>query len=486
MINNNQLNPAKIHSFFKSYDVRGTTPAITKELFYWIGYGIITQVFLPENKPTTINLCHDTRLTSPEFFKAFYNGVKDAGGDVIALGISSSDFLYAACQVNGLPGAIITASHNPKDDNGVKIVKEGSTMLGLSEGLDKVRDFVIENINKEIDTTNWTDPEIDKIEKVKIWDYFENKIKEIGKIEKVNNILKSRNQTLKIAVDSGNAMGGWVMEKIKNLYSNIHFVPLFWELDGNYPNHEANPQDFKNLQDLQKTVLENSDISFGFAFDGDADRVFFIDEKAKVVQGDFLVSLFASSLLKEYYLNPDPNYNSAIVYIQPGSRCVLETIAENDGIAIPAKQGHTHIKAAMQKFKAIYGGEFSGHHYFADFSFMDSGILAAVLMIKIIVESNKSIQETFAKLDKSYFISDLVSFKIPENKTFEDLKKTCYKNFSDATFSQYDGISVFYPDWKFSIRPSGTEPVVRLILETRGKDLRQEKIKLIEKYLFEK
>lgn len=472
-----------VSKFFKSYDVRGSSPEITKELFYWIGYGVISQVFKPEGLPTKINLCRDTRLTSPEFFKAFYNGVKDAGGEAVILGLASSDFLYAACQVNQLPGAIITASHNPKDDNGVKIVKQGSTMLGLSEGLDKVRDFVIEKIDTDLATDNWLEPEVDEVEKSKIWNYFEAKIKEIGKVDKVNQILKSQNKKLKIAVDSGNAMGGWIMEKVKNIYSNIEFVPLYWELDGNYPNHEANPQEFENLQDLQKTVLENSDVEFGFAFDGDADRVFFIDEQAKVVQGDFLVSFFASSLLKEYYENPTQDLNPAIVYIQPGSRCVAESILESDGIAIPAKQGHTHIKAAMQKFKAIYGGEFSGHHYFAQFGFMDSGILAAVLMIKIIVESDKSIQEIFTKLNQNYFISDLLSFKIPTGKTFADLKQLCFENFAEASFSEYDGISVFYPDWKFSMRPSGTEPVVRFILETRGKDTRQAKLELVKRGL---
>jgi phosphomannomutase len=472
-----------INKFFKSYDVRGTTPEITKELFYWIGYGIISQVLKPEGFQTKVNLCHDTRLTSPEFFKAFYNGILDAGGEVVPLGLASSDFLYAACQFNNLPGAIITASHNPKNDNGVKIVKHGSTMLGLSEGLDKVRDFVIQNIDKTIDFEKWKNIKIDETEKESVWKYFEEKIKTIGKIEKVNQILKNQNKKLKIAVDAGNAMGGWVMQRVKNFYSNIEFVPLYWDLDGNYPNHEANPQDFENLKDLQKTILENADINYGFAFDGDADRVFFLDEEANIVQGDFLVAFFASSLLKEYYQEPNNNLNPAIVYIQPGSRCVPEAIAQNDGIAIPAKQGHTHIKAKMQEFKAIYGGEFSGHHYFADFGFMDSGVLAAVLMIKIVVESNKSIKDIFSVLNKNYFISDLFSFRIPEGKTFEDFKNICYKNFSDAVISEFDGISVIYPDWKFSMRPSGTEPVVRFILECKAKDLRQEKMQMVKDIL---
>jgi phosphomannomutase len=477
------MNMIDINKFFKSFDVRGTYPEISKELFYWIGYGLVSEVLIPENLPTTVNLCRDTRITGPEFYKAFYNGIINAGGKVNPLDLATSDFLYAACQVTNTPGAIITASHNPKDDNGVKIVKEGSTMLGLNQGLSKVRDFVVTKIEQELDDSNWLDPELNENLKEEVWQYLKSKIYEIGKIDKINGILKDKNKKIKIAVDAGNAMGGWIMQKVKDFYPNIEFVDLFWELDGNYPNHSANPQDFKNLKDLQKTIVENDDVSFGFAFDGDADRVFFVDEKAEVVQGDFLVSFFAQSLLKDYHNASNSDFNPAVVYIQPGSRCVPESIALADGIAIPAKQGHTHIKAAMQNYKAIYGGEFSGHHYFADFGFMDSGILAAVLMIKIVIESDKTINEIFKPLNSLYFISDLHNFVIPEGKTFQDFKEIIYKNFSDGIISEFDGISVFYPSWKFSMRPSGTEPVVRFILETRNENKTKEALLVVKQIL---
>jgi phosphomannomutase len=474
--------PAK---FFKSYDIRGTYPEITPEVFYLAGKGLVLEVLQKENLPTKVAVCHDTRLTSELFYKALIRGILDGGGEVIPLGIASSDFLYAASQYNNIPGAIITASHNPKDDNGVKIVKHGSTMLGMDEGLGKVRDYVVANFDTvNIDFESLEMPVLDENNKNEVIKYFKSKIEEIGKISEVESLLAGRNQKIKIAVDAGNAMGGWIMNILKDMYKQVEFIPLYWELDGNYPNHPANPQEFENLKDLQKVVTEDSEIAFGFAFDGDADRVGFIDEKAEVIQGDFLAAFFASTLLEDYRKKPDPRFTPSVVYITPGSMCVPESIAIAGGVAVPSKQGHTYIKARMQEFKAIYGGEFSGHHYFADFGYMDSGVLTAVLMIKIFVMSGKSLSETFKYLNESYFISNLVSFKIPDGETFETLKIKAKENFADSNgFSEYDGLAVYYSNWKFSMRPSGTEPVVRMILETKFKNETAEKMALVKKVL---
>jgi phosphomannomutase len=470
------------NKFFKAYDVRGTWPEITPELFYWIGFGLISEVLQKENLSTKINLAHDIRYSSEDLYKAFYNGVLDAGGSVIPLGLASSDFLYAACQVFDNPGGIITASHNPKDDNGVKIVKGEANMLGLGHGLEKIRDFVVQKIkiSEPINSENWLEPKTDEVAKSKVMDYFRQKLEQIGQISQINKTLKSQNRKIKIAVDTGNAMGGFVMPIIKQMYENIEFVEMFWEMDGNFPNHPADPQKFENLKDLQEVILTDKKVEFGMAFDGDADRVFFVDDNAKVVQGDFLVAFFAQSLLREFHKNPNPKFNPAVVYIQPGSRCVPEIIAENEGIAIPAEQGHASIKTAMSDHKAIYGGEFSGHHYFSDFGFMDSGIIAAVLMIKIVVLENRKISDIFANLNQTYFISDLQALKIPANQTFEDFKNKIKAHFRDANrISEFDGISVFYPTWKFSMRSSNTEPVVRFILESRFENIVAQKLELV-------
>jgi len=478
-------NTSKIFSYFKQFDFRGTVPDITPEIFYWIGFGLIQKVCKPENLPLEINICHDTRYSSPDFYQAVYNGILDAGGTPKALGISSSDFLYASCQVTNTAGIMITASHNPKDDNGAKIVKTGSTMLGLGQGLDKIRDFVIQKIETEkVAIENFKEVKSDSDLKAKVMDYFEKKILKIGNIESVNQLLKKQGRKIKIAVDAGNGMGGWIMKILQKMYTEVEFVDLFWELDGNFPNHPANPQEFETLKDLQEVILTDKDVEFGFAFDGDADRVFFVDEKAKVIQGDFLVAEFAKQFLKQFYKNSTSDQGKpAIVYLQPGSKVVPETIQEMDGIAVPSQQGHTHIKSNMGEFGALYGGEFSGHHYFADFGNMDSGVLAAVLMIKLIVESKRNLSEIFYKYHQKYFISDLVSFKIPAGKTFEDLKQNIYRDFPEANFSTFDGLAVYLLDWKFSMRPSGTEPVVRMILETYYQDKIEQKMNLVKKSL---
>jgi phosphomannomutase len=467
--------------FFKAYDMRGTVPELTAEIYYWTGFGLVTQVLIPENLPTEVNVMLDCRYSSPEFYDVFCKGIVDAGGKPQPLGLGSSDMLYGSCQVTNTPGAIITASHNPKDDNGVKILKIGSTMLGMDEGLDKVQKFVVEKMKTESKIDFESKPKTaDNIElRKQVIEFFVDKVKSIGDIANVDKILSSGNKKLRVAVDAGNGMGGLVMDLISKLYTNIEFVPLYWELDGNYPNHPADPQNFENLKTLQQTIIDQK-LDFGFAFDGDADRVFFVDEYAQVINGDFLCAFFAKTLLEKQNQNPDPNYNSAVVYLQPGSRCVPEIIAETDGVAVPSMQGHTKIKAQMQKYKAIYGGEFSGHHYFADFGYLDSGVMAAVIMIKILTEQNKKVSEVFEKLNKSYFISDLVNLSIPDGDNFENWKARIKEGFLDAAISEFDGISVFYEDWKFSMRPSNTEPKVRFILETRIVNTVKEKLALVK------
>ncbi len=466
---------------FKAYDIRGTYPELNEKVYYWAGFGIVKEVLIPEGLPTRVNLVHDARYTSAKFFKALYNGIKDAGGQPVALGLGTTDFMYASTQVTGTPGIIVTASHNPKDDNGMKIVKQGSEMLGLESGLAKVRDFAVPKIEQDLDMSEWVEPKFDTDLKTKVEAYFMEKIFTIGQIAEVNKTLQAQNKTLNIAVDCGNGMGGWIMEKVKDIYTNINFVPLFWELNGNFPNHPADPQNLENLKDISSTIRSRHDVSFGIAFDGDADRAYAIDENGHPVQGDFLVAYFSKALLQRQAKNPNPDFDLAAVYLQPGSRCVVETIAENDGIAIPSRQGHTYIKAQMTKYRAVYGGEFSGHHYFGEFGFMDSGILAMVLFISLIVENGGQVSDLFKTLDKTYFISPLMNPSLPEGETFEDIKVKIKSAFKDAVISELDGISVFYPDWKFNMRPSNTEPVVRFILETRCSDTLDEKVELVRR-----
>ncbi|MEM1312645.1 MAG: hypothetical protein AAGF07_04240 [Patescibacteria group bacterium] len=466
------------YNLFKAYDIRGTYPEIDSKVYYWAGYGLVEKILKPESLPLTVNICHDCRYTSPEFYKAFYNGVKNAGGEPVALGLASTDFMYASSILTNTPGAVITASHNPKDDNGVKIVKKAPQMLGLKDGLDKVREFVLSVIETEdMNEQKWIDPIEDTNLRSKVLDFFVGKYKELGETEHIDSVLTRQNKKLKICVDAGNGMGGFVMQNLKSIYKNVEFIPLYWQPDGNYPNHPADPQNLDNLKDLQASIRENQ-ADFGVAFDGDADRAFFVDENTKPIQGDYLVALFAKYMLNNY--TADTALNKAVVYCQPGSRCAPEIIAENEGVAIPSKQGHTYIKSEMQKYKAIYGGEFSGHHYFGDFGYMDAGYLAMALFIKIVVNSGKTTSQAFEKIEQTYHISELMNLKISEGDSFDVWKTKLKTAFADASISELDGISVFYPDWKFSMRASNTEPLVRFILETKIENKVAEKVSLVK------
>jgi phosphomannomutase len=464
-------------SLFKAYDVRGTTPLINEKVYYLTGYSFVKNILKNENLPLSVIIGRDVRISSPKFCDVLIQGVRDAGAEAIYIGECTTDAIYAAALNFECSACMVTASHNPKDDNGIKIVKKVPQMLGLEDGLATVRDTVLSVIDgMELPMIRVT--EVDELARKKTIEYFVSKIKEVGSSDLINGTIKLQNQKLKIAVDCGNGMGGFIMPYIAEIYPDIEFVPLFWDLDGNFPNHPADPQDINNLMDLKKVILEQM-CDFGIAFDGDGDRAFFVDESGEPVSGDFLVALFAESMLQEKKKGNFKEFDNAIVYLQPGSRLSIDVITENDGVAIPSKQGHTFIKAAVAKYRAMYGGEFSGHHYFGQFGSMDSGAIAAALMIKIYVEREMPFSKLFARYGQEYFISELMNLKIPEGVTFADIRDKMVDFFEYARVSELDGISVFYPDWKFSMRPSNTEPLVRFILETTGSDSVQEKVGLV-------
>jgi phosphomannomutase len=471
--------------FFKAYDVRGSVPlGLEAKLFYLSGKGLVEVILKAENRPTTVVMCHDGRYSSNEFYSAFCQGVHDAGGDTISLGLGSTDFMYAGAQIFGFTSVNITASHNPKDDNGFKIVKEGSTMLGLEDGLDKVRDYVVQNYpTSNPDLTSAIYPTVDEEKKTKVKEYFLDKIIKIGKVKETDDFLAKIGKKLTIPVDAGNGVGGWVMEHFgKDLYKNIEFVPMYWDVDGSFPNHPADPTNFATLADLQQKVLELKS-PCGVAFDGDGDRAVFVDEKAAAIQGDYMCAEFAANLLQTNQKNPNTLFNNAAVYITPGSRCNVDAITENNGAAIPSKQGHTFIKKEMEKYKAIYGGEYSGHHYFGEFGYMDSGIITMCLMLNIMAERNGMMSDIFEKLSKEYFLTPLINLDMPAGQNFQEWVKTLKEKYSDAMFSELDGLSVYYLDWKFNMRSSNTEPKVRFVVETKGVDKLDQKVKEIKAVL---
>jgi phosphomannomutase len=461
-----------IYKLFKAYDVRGTVPTLTAQIYYLTAKGLIETILKPQGLPLTVNLCCDCRYSSPDFYKAFYNGIIDSGGQVEAVGIGASEILYAACQINNFAGAMITASHNPKDDNGIKMVKQIPQMLGLNGGLDKIRDYVITELQNGFDFSKAILKEVQENQELaqECQVYLMQIYDKIGTSEAVDNILESNNKKLKVVVDCGNGMGGFLMPLIQKQYKNIDFIPLYWELDGNFPNHPADPLQEANLIDLQnKVIAEKADL--GIAFDGDADRAFFVDEKGERVNNENLVALFAQEMLKLAQNETEQlNLHPAVVYVMSYSRALANTVLENGGACIVAKQGHTFVKEEMKKYRAIYGGEASGHNYFGQFGFMDSGSLTVALMIKLLVTSKQVTSSLLDRWSKIYFTSGEKNFVIPSHLNMNKVKQLLKEKYFDANFNELDGISIFYPNYKITVRGSNTEPLIRVNIETQLTD----------------
>jgi len=323
----------------------------------------------------------------------------------------------------------------------------------------------------------------DAVKKSEVIDFFESKLETIGSISEVDFLLAKRNQKLKVVVDTGNGMGGWFMPNISGMYKNIEFIPLYWELDGNFPNHPADPLQPENIQDLQELVVrERADL--GVAFDGDADRAFFVDEQGHRIDGNYLVSVFAQTLIRDVQQRGG-QFNPAAVYSLTGSRCVPNSINEVAGVAIPSKQGHVYFKKLMKTYQAVYGGEFTGHHYFGEFGYMDSGFVALVVFLKTLVLSNKPVSSLFASFNQRYFLSEELVLRLNPGQTFQEIVEILKSKYQDAISMHFqDGIAVFYADWKFNLRPSNTEPVLRFLLEsTVSKEHCQQKVREVRELL---
>jgi phosphomannomutase len=449
----------EIASLFKSYDVRGKFPIINKQVAFWIGVSLIEDILISEKLPTEVILLRDCRLSSPELYTEIANGIKHVGGTVRYLGEGSTDMLYAACQLTNLPGLIITASHNPSSDNGVKIVKQSPQMVSGDNGLMKIRDKVAEEI------TNLSPiPSVDSQKTVD-----EILLSEV--YQKLGKLIQQFNPTtkqLKIVVDGSNGMGGLLMEQLKSRFSsNIQWIPLYWERNGHFPHHNPDPSNYENLVDLQTEVLKNN-ADFGVCFDGDADRAFFVDNLGEVVHADFAAALMINQL---YKTNSGP-----IVSPITSSKIIQDTATKNNTEHFVTKQGHTYIKQTMQEKNGLFGAEYSGHFYFRDFGYMDSGILALSLMVEIVASESKPLSEIIQPIKEQYFPSQSINLSIPKNTEFQEIIKLLEVAYKDAEFSFIDGVTIRYPNWQATIRFSNTEAKLRLIVETRVENETQKRI----------
>ena len=365
-------------SLFKAYDVRGVVPnELNPALAREIGRALVATL-----QPDTVVVGRDMRVSSPLLAAALIEGIRDAGADVVDIGMVSTDGLSFAVGKYGYPaGVMVTASHNPPEYNGFKILRAEARALSLDEGLDEIRDRVVDGhlppIKPAVERGRLTERDI-------LDDYASHMLSLID---------RDKLRPLRIAIDAGNGMAGVTVPRVfRDL--PVQVFPMYFEPDGTFPNHPANPIEPENTAELRKVVVENG-YDLGAAFDGDADRVFLVDEKGDLIGGDILTSMIASRML-------EGNPGAAIVYNLISSRGVPETIAAKGGRPIRSRVGHSYIKETMRQEDAVFGGEHSGHFYFRDIWYADSGMAALLFALEAVSEANQPLSAVIAPLDHRF------------------------------------------------------------------------------------
>jgi phosphomannomutase len=431
---------------FKAYDIRGIYPSeLDEEGAYAIG-----RAYVEHFKPKRIAVGHDMRLSSPAMSAATIRGAVDAGAQVFELGLVGTEMVYFAVGDLDLDGGIaVTASHNPKDYTGMKIVRRGALPVGGESGLLEIRDGAIKGFG---------DPTAPgSVEQVDIWPAFVDRVLSFVDVEEI--------APLKVVIDAANGMAGVMLPPVLERLPQVETVRYFFEPDGTFPNHEPNPLLPENREFIiERTTAEAAD--FGVAFDGDADRCFFVDDGGEFVPGDFVTALFAESILEK-----EPG--AKIIYDVRASWAVPDTIEGAGGIPLINRVGHAYIKLRMREEGAVFGGEVSGHYYFRDFYQADSGVIPLLLMLELVSKRGKKLSEILRPFKERYFITGELNTPVPD----VDLKlKELQERFApEGEVSHLDGVSIEAEDWHFNVRPSNTEPLLRLNLEARSKQKMEQK-----------
>ena len=438
-------------SIFKAYDIRGL---VDKELTpdFAFATGIAVARFLEqEREPGTVVIGEDMRPSSPTLATAFAAGVTSQGLDVIRIGLASTDMLYFASGKLNLPGAMFTASHNPAEYNGIKLCLSGARPIGKESGL-----VVIENYVRDGAPMAMRNVGVEKQQSM-LADYVDHLLTLVD---------VSAIRPLKIVIDAGNGMGGYTAPAVFERL-NAEVVELYFELDGTFPNHEANPIEPANLVDLQKAVKKHK-ADIGLAFDGDADRCFLVDEKGALVNPSALTALIAT---RELAKNP----GASIIYNLISSRAVKEVVEENGGTAIRSRVGHSYIKKQMAETNAVFGGEHSGHFYFRDFWRADSGMLAALHAIAALGESKTTLSELLKTFNR-YHSSGEINSTVKDAKAAMDQIEKIYGKKDGVEVDYLDGLTISHADWWFNLRASNTEPLLRLNVEASS-EARMKKVR---------
>ena len=426
---------------FKSYDIRGTVgPDLNPDVARAVGRAYAD--FLTTEGPVAVG--HDMRADSRELADALIEGLRMQGRDVWDIGQIASDMVYfAAGKYELAGGAVVTASHNPGKDNGIKLVREEAQPIGMGIGLDEIRDAAIAGDFKE------SEHEGELTHKDVTEDWIAHVLSFVGDIE-----LKPYH----IAVDAGNGMAGAIFP---HLEKHVPFTveQMYFELDGTFPNHEANPLKFETLADLIAKIKDMK-LDFGVAFDGDGDRAFLVDDMGEVITGGVM-----SAMLAEHFLEMNPGAN--IVYDVRNSRSVPEVVKENGGTPVIEVVGHSHIKAKMRAVDAPFGGEASGHYYFKDLWYADSGLVAAVVAIAVLSKTGKKLSEVREQFTR-YEAMPEANFTVEDKQAAIDAVAAA---FPDEEHNRMDGLTIeFDNDSWFNVRPSNTEPLLRLNAEAKTQE----------------
>lgn len=431
-------------SIFKAYDIRGLVDIELTPDFTFAAGAAFARFLKLEREPATVVIGEDMRPSSPALADAFSAGVTSQGLDVIRIGLASTDMLYFAAGKLNLPGAMFTASHNPAAYNGIKMCLSGARPIGKESGLLLIEKFVSEGSPISLNQVG-----VERSQEM-LAEYVDHLL---------NLVDVSKIRRLKIVVDAGNGMAGHTAPALFSRM-NAEVIEMYYELDGTFPNHEANPIDPENLIDLQKAVKKHK-ADIGLAFDGDADRCFLVDENGELVNPSSLTGLIASRELAKFP-------GSTIIYNLISSKAVREVVAEAGGTSVRSRVGHSYIKKLMAETGAVFGGEHSGHFYFRDFWRADSGALAALHAIAALGESELSLSELlkpFNRYISSGEINSTVSDAVAASKSVEDF----YSSQEGVTIDHLDGLTVEGPTWWFNLRASNTEPLLRLNVEADSK-----------------
>ncbi len=429
------MNPA----LFKAYDVRGLVPeewgpAEAEQ----IGHAIPPVLGVGQ-----VCVGRDMRVSSPEIAAALIRGITAAGADVVDIGVVSSDALYFSVGKYGYEsGVMVTASHNPAGYNGVKMCRANAIPVSDESGLLAIRDMVVSgNFPPATQTGSVT----------------ERKVLDDFAAHCLAFIDPASIRPLKLVVDAGNGMAGKVLPRVFSKLPQVTLVPMYFDLDGTFPHHDANPLEQENIADLKARVIAEK-ANLGAAFDGDADRMFLVTEHGEFVGGDMTTALVAAALLRHYP-------GAAVVYNLICSRGVPEAIEQAGGRPIRARVGHSFIKQVMREQDAIFGGEHSGHFYFRDNWYADSGLIALLSALDALSVENVPLSEALAPLDRRARSGEINS-EVRDVRATEQKIEAHYHAQPGARLDHLDGLTVNFPDWWFNVRPSNTQPLLRLNIET--------------------